>query len=256
MDQIILPAAVYSETHAARLSDKYVHVKTSDVLEIFHGYGWQVREAQAARRGSTPQHSRHMLRLRHKDFVSGFRVDGIIPELIVLNSHNGSWALRMLLGMFRTVCTNGMVAGTVWDGVTLKHYNLRDVESKVQQATERLGDNVIQLSNTIEKWDQLEVPIATAQQFAQSAIQIRWGEKSPVEPEVLLEARRPEDKGASLWKVFNRVQENMTQGGFTGRTSNNRTMSIKSIKNVRRDYIYNRRLWDAANELATQLEAA
>ncbi len=256
MDQIILPPAVYSETHAARLSDKYVHVKTSDVIEIFHGYGWQIHGAQAARRGTAPQHSRHMLRLRHANFMDGFRVDGIIPELIVLNSHNGSWALRMLLGMFRTVCTNGMVAGTVWDGVTLKHYNLRDVESKVQQATERLGDNVIKLSDTIERWDQLEVPVDIAHRFAQSAIEIRWGEKSPVESSVLLESRRPEDKGSSLWKVFNRVQENMTQGGFTGRTSNNRTMSIKGIKNVRRDYLYNRRLWDAANELATQLEAA
>ena len=81
---LIPPAAVYSETHAARLSDKYVHVKTSDVLDIFQDHGWRVSAASAARRGNA-LHGRHILRLRHKEYLEGFRVDGIIPELVVLN---------------------------------------------------------------------------------------------------------------------------------------------------------------------------
>lgn len=251
--ELILPPAIYSETHAARLSDKYVHVKTSDVLEVFQDYGWQVRAAQSAQRGHA-QHSRHMLRLRHKDYLGGFRVDGIIPELVVLNSHNGSWALRMLLGMFRVVCTNGMVAGSVWEGVTLKHYRLTQVENKVQTATQQLSEHVQRLGSTIEHWDQVEMTIPQQIEFAQQARKIRWGEATPVEEHLLLEARRTEDKGNTLWRVFNRVQENLTQGGFTGTTSNRRSFSVRGIKNVKRDFLYNKRLWEAANSYA--LEAA
>jgi hypothetical protein len=251
---LILPPAVYSETHADRLSDKYVHVKTSDVLEIFQDHGWSVREASAARKGNV-QHSRHMLRLRHKDYLEGFRVDGIIPELVVLNSHNGSWALRMLLGMFRMVCTNGMVAGTIWDGVTLKHYRLTDAEEKIKLATEQLGTHVGLLADTIETWDKIEMSIPDQIEFAKSASHIRWGEAAPVEEHVLLEARRTVDQGNTLWKVFNRVQESLTQGGFSGRSSNNRTFSVKGIKNVKRDYLYNQRLWSAANDFAQRVAA-
>lgn len=251
---LILPAAVYSETHAARLSDKYVHVKTSDVLDIFQDHGWQVSAASAARRGNA-LHGRHILRLRHKEYLEGFRVDGIIPELVVLNSHNGSWALRMLLGMFRMVCSNGMVAGTVWDGVTLKHYRLTEVEDKIRSATQQLGGNVQQLADTIELWDKVELTVPEQIEFAQKARKIRWGEATPVEESLLLEARREGDKGQTLWKVYNRVQENLTQGGFTGHTANNRSFQVRSIKNVKRDYKYNRQLWNAANEFAAKAVA-
>lgn len=43
-----------------------------------------------------------------------------------------------------------------------------------------------------------------------------WGDKTPVTAEQLLLTRRDADKGSDLWRVFNRVQENLTQGGFSG----------------------------------------
>lgn len=255
MEQIILPSAVYSETHSPRLSDKYVHVKTSDVLTIFQDHGWTVNSAQSANKGKTPQHSRHMLRLRHKDYLEGFRADGIIPELVVLNSHNGSWALRMMLGMFRMVCTNGMVAGSVWEGVTMKHYRLKDVEQKILSATQSMGETVQVLGNTIETWDKIELSVPQQTEFAKKAREIRWGAATPVEEHQLLEARRDADKGASLWKVFNRVQENLTQGGFSGRSASNHSMQIRGIKNVKRDFTYNKRLWELADNLSKEATA-
>jgi hypothetical protein len=224
-------------------------------MEAFQDMGWMVNSAQAANRGKTQQHSRHMLRLRHKDYLDGFRVDGIIPELIILNSHNGSWALRMMLGMFRMVCTNGMVAGSVWEGVTLKHYRLKEVENKIQMVTAQLSDHVHRLGSTIDQWDSIEMRPEQSLELAKTAIQIRWGDATPIEPATLLEARRNDDMGTSLWKTFNRVQENLTQGGFSGRATNNRAMQIKGIKNVKRDFLYNRKLWDAANSYSI-IEAA
>jgi hypothetical protein len=254
--QIILPPSVYSETHSDRMSEKYTHIKTNDVLTVFQDHGWEVSSASAAKKGKV-EHSRHLIRMRHRDYLDGFGADKIHPELIVLNSHNGSWALRMMMGVFRTVCANGMVAGTVWDGITLKHYNLRNVEEKVELATTQMNDNVLRLEQTVKLWDDTDLTLAQMQALEARAMEIRWGHLSatPVTQGTLLHALREDDTGTSLWKVFNRVQENMTQGGYMGNSSNGRSLSIKRVTNVKRDYKFNRQIWDAANDLYQSIAA-
>lgn len=251
MSDLILPSAVYSETHSPKMSEKYVHIKTADVLSRFQDMGWQVASFNAAKHSKTPQFARHALRLRHKDFLD-INVDGVTPEIIVLNSHNGSWALRMALGMFRTVCSNGMVAGSLWEGVSLKHYNIKNLEEQITQVTSRMDELTHKLSGTVKQWREVEVPFKEQVDFANKAMAIRWGDKTPVTAEQLLLTRRDADKGSDLWHVFNRVQENLTQGGFSGVTSNNRTLNIKPVKNVKRDFKFNSELFDLASTYATQ----
>ena len=247
MSDIILPSAVFSDTHSPRMSEKYVHIKTADVLSRFQDMGWQVASANSARHSKTPQFSRHALRLRHKNFLDlGLGESNVIPELIVLNSHNGSWALRMALGMFRMVCSNGMVAGSLWEGVALKHYNIKNLEEQITSVTERIGSLGDKLAKSIGDWQQVEVPWKEQVDFAEKAIAIRWGDRTPVSPETLLEARRDADKGNDLWHVFNRVQENLTQGGMTGLTTNGRSLKLLPVKNVKRDFKFNSELWDLA----------
>lgn len=253
MSDLILPPSVFSETHSPKMSDKYVHIKTSDILERFRDMGWNVASVNAPRHSKAPEFARHALRLRHRDFPS-LDKDSVIPELIVLNSHNGSWALRIALGMFRVVCSNGMVAGSLWDGIALKHYNIKDLEEKVETVTGRMGGLANSLADKITEWQQVEVPFKEQEEFARKAIEIRWGDKIPVTPENLLLARRDADKGNSLWKVYNRVQENLTQGGYSGISSNGRTLNIKPVKNVKRDYKFNHALFDLAATTAEELQ--
>ena len=60
------------------------------------------------------------------------------------------------------------------------------------------------------------------QAFATAALALRYGERgegeppAPVTAEQLIEARRPEDFGNSLWTTFQRVQENALRGGQPG----------------------------------------
>lgn len=252
MNQIILPSAVYSNEHSPKMSDRYVHIRTSDVLERFQDMGWQVSSANAAQRSKSPEFARHAIRLRHKDYLD-INQDGTIPELIVLNSHNGSWALRMALGMFRLVCSNGMVAGRLWEGISLRHYNIKNVEEKIELVTNQMGGLANQLAESINTWRQIDVPLNDQLEFATRAREIRWGDREPVEAGILLEARRDADKGSNLWTVFNRVQENLTQGGYLGLSSNNRTMGIKPVTNVKRDFKFNAQLYDLASEYADKV---
>ena len=50
---------------------------------------------------------------------------------------------------------------------------------------------------------------------------------APVTAEQLIEARRPEDLGHSLWTTFQRVQENVIRGGQPGRSAQGRRMHTR-----------------------------
>ena len=58
-----------------------------------------------------------MVRLRREGANKGTEV----PEIILLNSHDGSSSYQMIPGMFRFVCTNGLVCGTSFGEIRVPH---------------------------------------------------------------------------------------------------------------------------------------
>ena len=173
-----LPKAVFSESSSPKMSDKYVHIQTSNILEQFADYGWEVASSNSPRYSKMPEFARHAIRMRHRDFmVAG--LDTVIPELVILNSHNGTWALRIMLGMFRMVCSNGMVAGKLWDGVTLRHYQLKDLEEKIRSVTGSMNDLSGRVMNCVQDWSKVDLPLNRQLEFAEKAAEIRWAIRPP-----------------------------------------------------------------------------
>ncbi len=91
--------------------------------------------------------------------------------------------------------------------------------------------------------------------FATAALALRYGERSegqppaPITIEQLVEARRPEDLGRSLWKSFNRVQENAIRGGQPGRSTQGRRIRTRQVASIDWDVSLNRALWVLAEEM-------
>ena len=89
--------------------------------------------------------------------------------------------------------------------------------------------------------------------FARQAVIERWGEDRWVDLSEILDIRRAADKGTDLWTVFNRVQENMLEGGIMtsttdskGRVKLNKTRKVKSIdENLR----VNKMLWSLSEAM-------
>ena len=73
----------------------------------------QTRVCDEGRRDFT----KHMLRLCHETQTN----DGEANEIIMLNSHDGTSSYQMLAGMFRFVCSNGLVCGDTVADVRVKH---------------------------------------------------------------------------------------------------------------------------------------
>lgn len=63
------------------------------------------------------EHTKHMLRLRHASQINGAEANKIVP----LNSHDGTSSYQMLAGMFRFVCSNGLVCGDTVADVRVPH---------------------------------------------------------------------------------------------------------------------------------------
>ena len=67
--------------------------------------------------------------------------------------------------------------------------------------------------------------------------------------EDILEPTRDEDKGNDLWKVFNIVQEKVTQGGFSAALRGAKVRKVRKIKTFEKDLNINQELFKLATAL-------
>lgn len=242
----VVPSIFSEDKHDSR-SERYTYIPTITVLDKLRQEGFlpffacQTRTRDEGKRG----HTKHMLRLRRAGQLSGTEV----PEIILLNSHDGSSSYQMIPGMFRFVCTNGMECGQSFGEIRVPHKG--DVVGQViEGAYEVLGifDKITEsreiMKDTGMNADEQEI-------FAKTALNWRYDENAegkhiPLLPSDLLTVRRNEDKPNDLWTTYQRVQENMTKGGLLGRTAQGKRQRTRAVTGIDGDVKLNRALWGMA----------
>lgn len=123
---LVVPSVFSEDKHASR-SERYTYIPTISLLDSLQREGFQpffacqTRVRDPGRR----EHTKHMLRLRREGQITGKQV----PEIILLNSHDGTSSYQMLPGLFRAVCQNGLVCGESFGEVRVPHKG--DVVSQV-----------------------------------------------------------------------------------------------------------------------------
>src|SRR5271163_694581 len=60
-----------------------------------------------ARQGSDPAYARHMIRLR--PMRESITLVDCIPEICLINAHDGTSAYQLLAGLYRPLCANGLL---------------------------------------------------------------------------------------------------------------------------------------------------
>lgn len=237
-----VPSVFSEEKHSSR-SEKYTYIPTITLLDKLRAEGFQpfyacqTRVRDEDKRG----HTKHLLRLRREE---GIAVTGKeVPEIILLNSHDGSSSYQMLPGMFRFACANGLICGHSFGEVRVPH--LGDVTEKViEGAYEVLGifDDV---ADDMEAMKSISLTPNEQSLFARAALTYRYEEddKFPITESQLLTPRRWEDKKDDLWTTFQRVQENMIKGGLSGRNEKGKRTRTRAVKGIDGDIKLNRALW-------------
>jgi hypothetical protein len=242
----MLPRSALAVSPAPNVSARYQFINTNAVVERLGAEGWQVASTQvAAPRKRDPLWSKHMIDFRHPDHQP---VHGATPRLLFTNSHDGSSSARLLAGVFRFVCSNGLVVGNTVGSEVVRHSG--DAAADLIHRVQQLAKNTSKLYESIDAWSNKQLTKAQRHEFARFAAQLRWGDAQRFAPEDLLMVRRAEDDHGDLWSTFNRVQENTVRGGVEGLSRSGRAATSRPLSDITRSVEYNQQLWALADEVA------
>ncbi|MBS0449638.1 MAG: DUF945 domain-containing protein [Proteobacteria bacterium] len=247
----VAPSVFAGGKHTSR-SDRYTYIPTIDVLRGLRREGFEpymVAQGQSRIEGKT-EYTKHLVRLRH---VSEQNTKAEANEIILINSHDGASCYQLLAGQFRFVCCNGLILGDASHDIRIPHKG--DVRGDVIEGAFRVLDDFEVIGQSTEAMKAIELAPDERQAFARAALTVRFGERTegqppaPITTDQLLEARRVEDEGASLWLTFNRIQANAVQGGQLGRGARGRRTRTRGIRSIDGDVSLNRALWQLAEEM-------
>lgn len=242
LDQIkeIAPS-VFTTDKAPHLTDKYVQTPTSRVVEDLMSLGWQVTKAQEVKARKGKGYQKHIVVFRNPDImITGKNGDDAFPQILLTNSHDGKAAFNFRVGIFRLVCSNGLVVSDAdFNNVSIRHinYTFETLQSKINEVIAKLP-GLVQKINTFKAKELTENAM---KEFVVRAAALRT--KSSINIDALLAPTRNEDAGNDLWAVFNRVQEKLINGGFSYGRKNRKS---RSIKNFQQDIKLNEELFELA----------
>jgi hypothetical protein len=244
--------AVFASGADERLSSKYTFLPTERILTGLMSAGFiPVDARQASARRVSALHARHVVRLRPR--FQAVQLKDSVPEVVFLNSHDGSSAYQLRMGLFRVVCTNGLIVSRgAFPAYCVSHRG--NIVDDVVAGAVKLADRFEGLAEQVERMEQRQLFKDEQLAFADAALRLRFPEpaQSAMQPAQLLTCRRSEDVGDDLWRVYNRCQEHLLRGGLSRRSITGRLTRTRAIGSIRRDVVLNGRLWDlAVQRLAT-----
>jgi hypothetical protein len=242
-----LPACVTSTGKADHLTDRYQKIHTMDVLNILADEGWGVASVKADRPSvRDPRFVRHMIDLRHPDLPKAD--DGSVARILFINSHNGRTQAHFRAGIYRFICSNGLVIGTDVAHATVRHTgtDAAEIVRRIQETSKATTEAI----SSIARWSKVKMSKAKQLEFATAAAELRFEDPQKYDPALLLTPKRHEDEGSDLWSVFNRVQEHGTQTRLEGRSVNGRRVVSRGIGGIAQSLEFNAGLWKLAAEFA------
>ena len=113
MDELrhFAPSAFATSAHESR-SARYTYIPTSDVIAGLMKEGFQPFNATQGRCrvAGKADFTKHLIRFRHPDSFNAIqKVGDSVPEVVLVNSHDGTSAYKLSAGLFRFVCSNGLM---------------------------------------------------------------------------------------------------------------------------------------------------
>jgi hypothetical protein len=255
----VAPSAFQMDAHDSR-SSRYAPIPTSLVVQGLRREGFDVIQASQsrARQEDRREYTKHMLRLRRVDAKADRAIGDVYPEVVLVNANDGSSRYVLSAGLFRLICLNGMTTSDrTFEPIKVTHAG--DVVERVIEGTYKVLDESIKALDHARAWSAIDLNPREQQIFADSARVLRFGDTegnvtSPITAEQLNRPRRGEDRSANLWTTFNRIQENVIQGGLRGYATDelgrSRRVSSRAVNGIDQDQKLNRALWLLAENMA------
>lgn len=244
----IAPAIFATSPAPTIKSPKYQFTPTFEVIEHMQDMGYVLTGVKQSKSNVELRKNWgiHITRFQHPDLYIK-DPQGMIearPEVVLINSHDGTRPIQFEMGLFRLVCENGLVIKSQDLGSFRERHtklNFQEVKNLMDQKVSGLQEVV----GKISQWNMKEMTDKQRFNFAMDALALRIGTDRQAEQYEIMDiltAKRKVDEQPTLWHTFNTVQENLIKGGFQ---LNNR--QARAINNPVEDFNINQGLWQLAD---------
>ena len=251
--------AAFNKAPAPTVTSKYDFVDTMGAVEILQDYGFKPVFAQQKpiRKSSNIPFASHLIA-----FAQDLEDNPHRPEILLWNSSDGSQSLRLLSGIFRFACDNGIVCG---EGLQAKFRHIGGKTAGFENLVQEQAKNMPKAMAKAETMQAIKLDLKQQQDFAADALSLRWNCAIDAtwdaagsfwdaqSMQQALAPKRIEDAPQDLWTVYNRLQESILGGGIsllsvTAKGAKDR--QAKAVQSLKETVRLNQGLWDLAEKVA------
>ena len=249
----IAPSVFTEKADSSSTSKHYVHIPTEKVIDDMASMGWGVVDAKQVRARKNQGYQKHMVVFGNDDItIEGKDGDTVMPRILMTNSHDGKNSFQFQAGLYRLVCSNGLViADAEFANMKIRHmgYDLNELKNVISEIVEKLPLTV----ECMNKLKAKQLSDEEKMDFAEKALRTRLPESQLStftfdNIQDLLKPTRVEDTGNDVWSVYNVIQEKIIHGMFETYGVGGKVRKARKIKNFSQDAKVNQDLYQLALE--------
>lgn len=206
-------------THASKSvnPETYGFIPTRTIVDRFESKGWNLVDKKIAkvRDAERDGFQKHLLFFESDSFktIPGLSANHESrPRICVLNSHDATTALRVMLGLIKLACLNGIIAGLSLKDIRVVHSQrmIRDIDSALDQ----MIDSIPILTGQIQEMARRRFDADSLARFQREMIDARLADVNVKSVSYTVPTLRYQDSGNDVFTEFNRVQELIMRGGI------------------------------------------
>jgi hypothetical protein len=220
-----------------RIKQPSTYINTLSIVQNLQHQGWEIAGV-CEQRGKDRKIASNYVKMEHPDFkmMNKNKVEGI-SCIYISNSCDGKRPLNLDFGMYRLVCSNGLIQRTPYIEHTIRHTQqgieqIPVIMQSVNSAAQRVLGRFDSLKTKELKPDQLE-------ELVNKAARLRFND-DVMDASQLLNIYRDEDKGNDLWSVYNRIQENLIKSSML---IDRNGRPLAGVNDVKSDIVLNQALF-------------
>lgn len=253
--RVAAPAVFATDFHPDR-TDRYSFLSTIDIIKSMGKLGWN---PTFAKQSGTGNHGRHAIRLENESMTDLININGLTPQIVLDNSHNGYSKAQIHMGLFRLLCSNGMVTSIpgMYDNYKFRHVGIN--ENELEKSMAQIIENYATMTPHLQDMMDRDLKKDEKESFAIKAVALRepWRFVDPKDNSILVDKvtslnnidslltpLRGGDQGEDLWRIFNVIQEKLVNGGYERLSDNGRKSTTRALENTAREVKFNKELWE------------
>jgi hypothetical protein len=240
-----LLAPIPAQPHS-KMSERYAFIDTRQVVSDMYDLGYELEGFRMPKsRSEKGLYGVQELDFRRPEDMKLSRTEA--PRVIFMNSYNGSLSARLMSGLIRFACSNGIVLG---DSIQKQRFiHIGDYEDQLLDHLKATHDRLEEVFARKTRFEEITLSPTAYQEMASRGIASRFNGKAIVDPVMALSPRREADLDNNLWTVWNRLQENLIRGGLIIENEKG-VRESRAITSIQEESRVNRELWDLLEEFA------